>query len=247
MDLKVLSEEQVEQFIDRGYVRLEEAFPRECAMAAQDFLWERLAERGAHKDDPSTWTEPMIHIREAYNDPVFEPCNTERLKDAIEDLVGRGRWKGRDGRVSWGWWPVNFSKGGNAPWDVPTGGWHWDGIQFRHSIDSPDQGLLLLCMFSDTGSRGGATLVAEGSHRIVARYLVDHPDSEIGPAVRACSGGHPWLSELTGITSGDTGPADIYAEGEAPANETGDRIERLMETTTVEEDGTRLRVAEAVS
>lgn len=246
MAFKVLTDEQVGQFIEKGYMRLEEAFPRANALAAQDYIWERLAERGILKEDSSTWTEPMPHLKEAYDTPEFEACQTERLDDAIEALVGPGRWRGRGSRVTWGWWPVNFSKGTDGPWDVPTGGWHWDGIHFRHSLDAPDQGLLLLCMFSETGSRGGATLVAEGSHRVVARHLRENPDSELGPAIRGCNLSHPWLAELTGVKAGD-GQRDVYEEGESSSESSGDRIRRFMETTTVDDHGTPLRVAEAVS
>ena len=246
MTRKVLSSSQVERFIECGYVKLEEAFPRADALAAQDFLWERLAERGIQKDDRSTWTEPMAHIKEAYKDPVFRACATERLDDAIEDLVGEGRWRARGAVASWGWWPVNFSQGADRPWTVPTGGWHWDGQHFRHAVDAPDQGLLLLCMFSETGPRGGGTLVAEGSHRVVARLLSRYPDGvEHREAIRECSRSHPWLAELTGANASSAPVKDIYAEGEAVEDGGAeDRVERFMRRTEVEPDGTRLRVAE---
>src|SRR5213080_3864098 len=104
MRLKVLSRAQVEQFIACGYLHLEEAFPRKQALAARDYLWERLAERGIRKDDRSTWTEPMAHMKETFNDLVFHACMTEWLADAIEDLVGHGRWKRRGQNEGWGWW-----------------------------------------------------------------------------------------------------------------------------------------------
>lgn len=232
MSLKVLTETQVEQFIDRGCVKLEEAFPRKQALAAQDFLWERLAERGVAKDDPATWTEPMVHIKEVYTDPVFQACETERLADAVEDLVGAGRWAGRGKPAQWGWWPVNFAVGADRAWDVPTGGWHWDGQQFRHSVTAPDQGLLLLPHFSEVGPHGGGTVVAEGSHEIVARLLSEYPDGVEHPeALDRCRREHPWLAELTGVTPGDGAP----------------RVEKFMERTTVDEAGTSLNVIETIA
>src|SRR5690349_18268597 len=147
MGLSVLSQEQVDQFMERGYTVVEEAFPRKQALAAQEFLWERLAERGVQKDDRSTWQEPMVRMQENYNDPVFDQCTTERLVAATEDLLGRGRRLVQT--KGWGWWPVNFASGADQPWDVPTAGWHWDGSHFRHYVDAPDQGLLMLCIFSE--------------------------------------------------------------------------------------------------
>lgn len=243
MAYKVLSATQVEQFMECGFTQLAEAFPHKQALAAQDFLWERVAERGPRRDDPSTWTQPMVHIKEAYNDPVFQGCATERLADAIEDLVGVGRWATRGRPTGWGWWPVNFALGADQPWDVPTGGWHWDGQHFRHFVDAPNQGLLLLCLFSEIRPHGGGTVVAEGSHRLVADFLHRHPDGlELGEAIGQCNRSHPWLAELTGA-AGKTGAVrDIYATDAAPTG--GNRIERFMINTHIDAAGRRLRVVE---
>jgi len=231
MTYQTLTEAQVAQFEEDGFLKLEEAFPRVSALAAQDFLWERLAALGVRKDDGATWTEPMVHIKEAYNDPIFQVCQTERLTGAIEDLVGKGRWAGKGKTAYWGWWPVNFAVGVDKPWTVPTGGWHWDGIQFKHFVDSPDQGLLLLPMFSETGVRGGGTLVAAGSHRLVARLLTQYPEGlELGPAIGLCNQAYPWLAELTGKTKTVT-----------------DRNAYFMEQTQMDEGGKPLRVVEATA
>lgn len=234
MSYRVLSTEQVERFIEVGHVRLEEAFPRKQALAAQDFLWERLAERGVKKNDRATWTEPMVHIKETYDAPVFQACQTERLSDAIEDIVGAGRWAGRGKPTTWGWWPVNFAVGADKPWSVPTGGWHWDGQHFRHSATAREQGLLLLPHFSEVGPRGGGTLVADGSHQVVARLLAQYPDGvEHQEALARCRTEHPWLASLTG-----TAPM--------PENET-DRVDYFMNRTFTDADGTPLHVSETIA
>lgn len=198
MALNVLSPADVEQFIELGYVKLAAAFPVERAMAVQEFLWERLAERGVVKDDRSTWTQPIVHIKEAYNGPEFQACETDRIGGAVEDLVGAGRWRTRGQDANWGWWPVNFSVGADQAWDVPTTGWHWDGMHFRHTVDAPDQGLLLLCVFSEVAREGGGTLVAEGSHRSVARFLRQHEDGiAYKRAMKSFPTSHPWFQDLT--------------------------------------------------
>src|SRR5690349_3015989 len=91
MDLKVLSEGQVEHFIEYGYVKLEEAFPRANALAVQDYVWQQVEKQGVLRNDRSTWTIPRVHLREQYSAPVFQACATQRLTDAIEDLIGRDR------------------------------------------------------------------------------------------------------------------------------------------------------------
>ena len=231
MTYQTLTETQVSQFERDGFVKLESAFPRESALAAQDFLWERLAAGGVRKDDRTTWAEPMVHLKENYADPMFQVCQTDRLTGAIEDLIGRDRWADKGEPVYWGWWPVNFAVGADKPWTVPTGGWHWDGIQFKHSVDAPDQGLLLLPMFSETGTHGGATLIAAGSHRPVARLLAQHPEGvDIHEALRLSNATYPWLSALTGRAGGPE-----------------DRVAYFMEQDGQDDTGQPLRVMEATA
>lgn len=232
---KVLSVDQVDQFITCGYTKVEQAFPAQQALAAQEFLWGKLETRGIKRDDRTTWTQPMVQISEGYDEPVFRGCHTDRLCDAVEDLVGAGRWK-MDRNAVWGWWPVNFSKGADVPWDVPTGGWHWDGIHFQHTLDAPDQGLLLLCLFSEIGKQGGGTLVAEGSHQVVARFLHRQAQPvELNSAIQQVNAWHPWIHDLTTATDATT------ASNGVPA-----RVQRFMHQATVDADGTSLRVVEAM-
>lgn len=237
MDLKVLSEAQVEHFIEHGYVKLAEAIPREKALAVQNYVWQQVEKQGVLRNDRSTWTIPRVHLREAYTAPVFQECATQRLADAIEDLIGRDRWAKRDSYTSdgWGWWPVNFSVGADRPWDVPTENWHWDGQQFRHFVDSPDQGLLLLCVFSDVAPQGGGTVVVDGSHHIIARYLQRFPNGiEHKEALRDFKTSHPWIAKLVGQSTDE----------EQAGNKS--RIERFMSPQT-DADGFRLQVVETTA
>jgi hypothetical protein len=242
---KVLAAADVEQFMELGWVKVEEAFSKPEALACQDFLWEKLKERGVEKDDRTTWNDAMMYVQESYRSPEFDKCNTQRLADAIEDLIGAGRWAdlsvyGKDEVIAtWGWWPVNFSFGSEQKWSIPARGWHWDGIHFRHYVDSPEQGLLCLCLFSEIGTHGGGTLIAEGSHKVVARFLEKHPEGlEAQPAIDQLNLEHPWLKELT-TAAGDInndflGIGDISPEL---------RMQKFMNWHT-DEDGFQLRVTE---
>ena len=131
---KELTAEQIDFFADKGYVVVKGAFAREDALAAHRFLWGKLKEKaGIEQADRSTWTEPMVNLREVYRSEAFDACNTARFANAIEDLIGEGRAARRfvagetDELPGWGWWPVNFAFGADKPWTVPTEGWHWDG------------------------------------------------------------------------------------------------------------------------
>ncbi len=229
MAYNVLTEEQVQQFMERGWVKLEQAFAEEDALAAQDYVWRQLGLRGIKKEDPSTWTEPIVHIRENYASEEFNRCNTERFVGAIEDLIGEGRYALKGKIVMWGWWPVNFFEGGDAPWDVPAKGWHYDGQQFHHFINSPDQGLLCIPLFSEIRPQGGGTLLAEGTHHIVAKVLQEHPEGLSHPeALKKSAQAHPWLAELTGAAP--------------PSGE--DRIMKFMHEAYQDPAGFELRVIE---
>lgn len=227
---EVLSQSDIEQFIELGYVKLKEAYRPEDALAVQRAIWERIEQRGILEADPATWTEARVHLRESYSGPVFERCNSPRLLTAMQDLVGKGRLLLRTPSL-WGWWPVNFSLGADTPWTVPHQGWHWDGHHFRHFVDSPDQGLLALCVFSSIHAQGGGTLLAEGSHAVVARLLARHPDGvNLVDAIAELNRSEQWFHELT------TAPASPVAEAA--------RIQRFMATTVRDDSGRSLRVVE---
>ena len=246
MSNRALSDTDIEHFMERGYVRVEAAFPHEAALRAQDDVWEQLARWGVQKSDPATWTQPMVHLQETFDTPAFRACKTQRLKDTVEDLLGEGRWRTRETNDGWGWWPVNFAVGADRPWDVPAAGWHWDGQHFRHYVNAPDQGLLLLCIFSDIRSQGGATLIAEGSHKVVARFLSGHPDGvELVDGIRECLTSHPWLADLA---DRPISPAVCYdRERFAQWQQSGDRIARFMNRAFVDDAGFYLQVVEATA
>lgn len=230
MGYKVLTIEQVEQFMELGWCKLESAYSERDALAAQAVVWRRLESRGVYKDDRSTWTQPMVRMNENYDTPEFRRCKTDRLRDAIEDLIGAGRWALREKPIGWGWWPVNFFSGADRPWDVPVEGWHVDGIHHPQFVDSKEQGLLLLCLFSEIKPRGGGTLVAEGSHKAVANVLADHPEGLAVKDVNRITKEQPWFDRLTGAV---------------PLEKSVNRIDFFMNNTYMDsQKGISLKVAE---
>lgn len=170
--MSVLRPADLDDFVERGYCVLNGAFTAEQAAAARADVWRRMTEKaGIRPDDPATWPAGY-DIEERLPTPAVLACFPDRLVTAIEELIGPGRWRGERG---WGFWPVNFSHGAGLPYGVPATGWHVDGNWFRHTLTAPQQGLLLLGLFSDIEPRGGGTMVAEGSHRRTARVLAEHP------------------------------------------------------------------------
>jgi hypothetical protein len=54
--------------------------------------------------------------------------------------------------------------------------WHVDGDFFVHYLDSPEQALLVIPVFTDIHSRGGATYIAPEGIELVARKLAQYPE-----------------------------------------------------------------------
>ncbi|CAE6522317.1 unnamed protein product [Rhizoctonia solani] len=57
--------------------------------------------------------------------------------------------------------------------------WHCDGDFFLHFLDSPEQALLVIPLYSNINPRGGGTYIAEDSIGVIARWLRDHPEGVV--------------------------------------------------------------------
>ncbi|NAZ86284.1 phytanoyl-CoA dioxygenase family protein, partial [Kineococcus indalonis] len=168
-----LSDAQVEHFLDKGYVVLERCFEPEQAEPVVERAWQRL---GVDRDDPTTWDRPRVHLpSEQYLDAAeFAP---RAFAAACQLLGGLERVE-----TPWGWSDgiiANLGVGADRPFEPPSakvGGWHKDGDFFRHFLDSPEQGLLTIVLWTDVLSTGGGTFVATDSVGVVARYLAERPE-----------------------------------------------------------------------
>jgi len=228
--MSLLSTSDVSQFMQRGWCVLKGAFTAEQARAARAVVWRRMEQkRGIRETDPSTWP-PAYDIEEILTEPEVVGCFTDRLAEAVGELLGPDRWSGVR---RWGFWPVNFHFGADAPKRWPEWGWHVDGNWFRHTIDAPNQGLLLIGLFSDVAEGGGGTVVASGSHRRAARVLAAHPGGlthtelfklvlsdpiggfcELTGAAGDVVFGHPFLFHTRGYKR--TGPPRFISNTETP-------------------------------
>ncbi|MBV9866932.1 MAG: hypothetical protein JO316_16390 [Abitibacteriaceae bacterium] len=173
MPYKFLTDEQVEQFLKRGFIVLHDCFSREVADEWVDRAFIRL---GYDRHDPATWEQKRIHMPSHQHIDVkeFAPkvwgaaCE---LLGGEERVAAPYRWS--DAFI------LNLGIGADQPWEPPSPtvkGWHKDGDFFRHFLDSPEQGLLTLVLWSDIEPRGGGTFVAADSVPPVARFLAAHPE-----------------------------------------------------------------------
>jgi hypothetical protein len=173
---RALSAAQIEQFIQDGFVRIDEAFPRHLADEARAIMWRDLP---CDPHDPASWTRPMVRLAGYGGGPFEKAANTAVLHAAFDQLVGCGRWQRRSGL---GTFPVRFphpDDPGDTGWHVdvsfagPGGnsGGNLDFSDWRVNIVSRGRALLMLFLFSDVGEDDAPTRIKVGSHRDIARLL----------------------------------------------------------------------------
>ncbi|KAF2098543.1 hypothetical protein NA57DRAFT_65969 [Rhizodiscina lignyota] len=170
-----LSEEQRQFFLEHGFVKIPGCFSRETAEAYTSTIWTRL---GASPTDKSTWPTQKLNMpgHTLVKVEDFAP----KAYDAICDVIGgEDRWTDwckdwKDGFI------VNFGSPDMTPdmdLDVRTlDNWHNDGDWFTHFLDSPEQALLVIPLFSDIKPKGGGTVICTDGIKLVAQELYDHPD-----------------------------------------------------------------------
>jgi hypothetical protein len=178
-----LSDEQVEQFIRDGYVRVDRAFPRDLAEQGRAIMWHDIP---CDVRDPATWTRPVVRLPGYGEAPFRRAANTPVLHAAFDQLVGKGRWRPRD---SLGTFAVRFPH----PDDPGDAGWHvdlsfpgdgcdpnerHDFSSWRVNVTSRGRALLMLFLFSDVGPEDAPTRIRVGSHMDMARFL--EPAGEAG-------------------------------------------------------------------
>lgn len=173
MSSSCLSEEQVQHFIKKGYVVVKQGFPREVAEEWAALCCRRL---GIDPSDRSTWHTDRVHMPGTTHVNVAEFA--PKVWAAACQLCG-----GEDRVVTpWNWsdhFIVNLGERSGDPW-MPAGpdcpGWHKDGDFFRHFLDSPEQGLLTLVLWTDVVHQGGPTYLASDSVPVIAKYLARRPE-----------------------------------------------------------------------
>jgi hypothetical protein len=172
-----LTQEQKDYFMSHGFVKIEKCFTREAASNFTSALWTRL---GFSPTDKTTWTVERTHMPRQNEVAISEFA--PRAWSAIRELVN-----GPDGdnRISdeFKMWAdgfiVNLGKEEYSQDDEldfrSLENWHTDGDFFVHYLDSPEQALLVIPLFSDIETKGGGTAVCTDGIGLIARHLVRTP------------------------------------------------------------------------
>lgn len=179
-----LAASQVQNFIDNGFIKVENAFDAGLAQQCRNELWTQI---GLSPHQPETWTKPVIRVGSMASPAFVKAANTPRLHRAYDQIVGEGRWFAP---TALGTFPIRFPSRqapGDDGWhvDVSFGTNNPDFMEWRTNVKSSGRALLMLFLFSDVGPDDAPTKIRKGSHSIIARELL--PYGEAGATLRQLS------------------------------------------------------------
>lgn len=176
--MEQLTKGQIDNFINNGFVKIDNAFQTEIADECRAILWKATQ---CDPNNPGSWTQPVIRIGELALESFKKAANSTILRNAFDQLVGKNNWLPKE---SLGSFPIRF------PSKEPAAdtGWHVDAsfpgedvnnyLEWRVNINSKGRGLLMLFLFSDVSDEDGPTIIRVGSHFDVAKVLA--PEGEKG-------------------------------------------------------------------
>lgn len=176
--MKELTTEQINSFINNGFIKIENAFSTEIAEECRNILWKATQ---CDPNNPESWTQPVVRIGELGLEPFQKAANTTILHNAFDQLVGKDNWLPK---VTLGSFPIRFPSKEQAT----DTGWHVDAsfagedaanyFEWRINIHSKARGLLMLFLFSDVTEQDAPTAIKAGSHFDIAKIL--EPEGEKG-------------------------------------------------------------------
>lgn len=142
-----LTQEQINHFMHHGFVRLTNCFSRSKADEWTANVWKRL---GYSPEDKSTWVAERIHMPQHREEHVktFAPKAWAAICELLggEDRVAKQSATWNDAFI------VNLGTAASeGKWTKPKDltEWHVDGDFFVHFLDSPEQALLVIPLFTD--------------------------------------------------------------------------------------------------
>jgi len=166
-----LSDWQIEDFIELGFIKIENAFSQETAESCRSILWKAVQ---LSPDNPETWTQPVIRIGEISLELFRQIANTPVLHGAYNQLAF-DNWLPP---MTMGTFPIRFPSKEIAQ----DTGWHVDAsfsddnsnhyFDWRINMNSRGRALLMLFLFSDTTEMDAPTRIKVSSHLDVAKLLL---------------------------------------------------------------------------
>lgn len=173
--LRVLRDEDIQFFMTYGYLKVPGCFTRLQCEAMMGDLWQRMGV----SPDKRTWQRERIDVpgREDFCIRTYAPKVWNVMCDLLggEDRIEPWDDKWDDGLI------VNLGTPegeGNVVAGRDLDGWHVDGDFFAHFLDSPEQALLMITLFTDVEPHGGGTAMCPPGISEVASFLYHHPEGK---------------------------------------------------------------------
>jgi len=169
-----LTQDQIDHFMKYGYLRISNAFTAEKASEWTSNVWTRL---GYSPTDRTTWTKERINMPNHRFEPVrtFSSAAWSAICELLggEDRIDEASTRWSDGLI------VNLgTPEWEGRWETPKElkTWHVDGDFFVHFLDSREQALLVIPIFTEIKPHGGGTMIAPEGIGMIARHLYEHPE-----------------------------------------------------------------------
>lgn len=200
---EILNTKEIEQFIKKGFVRIDHVFSKDVADQVLDILWNDIP---FDRNKPSTWVEPVIRLGMYTQPPFVESLNNEKMYAIFDQLVGENRWIPCR---NVGTFPVRFPSvkqpndigkhvDVSFPGNDPNNYFEWCA-----NVKSKGRALLMLVLYSDVSENDAPTVIYEGSHIDVARLLSKEGDEGLT------------FMELAGRLDALPKKQEVYATGKA--------------------------------
>lgn len=201
-----ITAEQWRTYEEAGVMRLPGAIPAEAVTEMADRLWTFLAQRhGHHRNRPETWTaEWPAHFQPLERSGAFNAMATPLVRQAIDHLLGEGRWSEPD---YWGHPLVTSPIVRSGGWRVPHQHWHIDYVPSAPPVAR------IFTFLDEVRPEGDGTVYLRGSHRLLAAMAQGGPLTLRSAEVRERLRRHPWFAELWSRTAAPDRTQRLMQEG----------------------------------
>ncbi len=91
----MLTQQQREEFMQRGFTRVSNVFSRDAAAAMVVRFWSHLEqEQDIRRDEPATWIGGLVYgISDLKHEPEFEQIGATTIISVLDELLGKDNWQ----------------------------------------------------------------------------------------------------------------------------------------------------------